>query len=236
VVDAASQPADVPAVVGAASQHAETRPTPTGSSPAERAAALSGPRPLEVYGGEHAPRKRRRTLLGAGITVLVLLIVLGGGYGAWRWSQRQYFVGQAEGTVAIYRGLPQDLGPVSLASLAQTFPDIPVADLPRYWQGSVGDGILADDQKDAIAIVGNLREQAKACKAAAARATATPSPAKPAATPVRTPIRTPVKTPPPASPTATPKPPAPTTTTTTPPRTSPTAGQDDCTGIGEVSP
>ena len=243
VVDAASQPSDVPAVVGSASQHTDRRP-PAGAnaSPAEKAAALSGPRQMEVYGGGHAPKRRRRTLLGAGIGVLVLLIVLGGGYGAWRWSQRQYFVGQSAGAVAIYRGLPQDVGPVSLAKLSQTFPDVPVADLPRYWQGSVSDGIVARDQQDAFEIVSNLRDQAKACRAAADRAKTKPTTSL-SRTPVVTPSTvspatvTPATVTPPPTGTPTPSTVSPSSTgPTTSPTTSPSAGQDDCTGIGEVAP
>lgn len=184
VVDADGDdlPATVPQVVGAAERRlggrAKTRAIPT--SPAEKAAALT----REVSGGSSrsddddglelaedtkrstASKVVRRTLGG-----LIVLAVLGiGTYAAWTWSQRQFFVAADGATIAIFRGVSQDLGPISLSSV-ETPTNVLVADLPADVQTSVANTISARDLPDAQAKVDVLWAAALRCRLLAATGT-----------------------------------------------------------------
>lgn len=121
-----------------------------------------------------------------GVFTLVLLILLGGGgFGAYRWSQGQYFVGADSGSVAVFKGLQQNIGPLSLKSVDSVAKDVPVDGLSDSSQKKVKAGIPADDEADAKSTVSDLRTEAQ-CIAAAKQAeeeaqntpteTATPTP------------------------------------------------------------
>ncbi|HST83877.1 MAG TPA: PP2C family serine/threonine-protein phosphatase [Kineosporiaceae bacterium] len=182
IVDAIGTPTDtVPVVVGAASLQQQTRPL-SGGSAAERAAELTAP---GAANGVHSPersapsRPAGRRVLRFGLATLVIVGLLGGGgYGAYRWSQSQFFVGSSSGSVAIFHGLPQDLGPVTLSSVASVAADVPLADLPPWTRNQVEQGIVTDDEIAAEGVVDRLRVQAANCRAALATPppTATPTP------------------------------------------------------------
>lgn len=176
VVDAGdTSPETVPSVVGAASSRQPARPATAQPSPAERAAELTAPATAPtpvVEEPEPAGRGRRLRRLALAGTALTLLVG-GGAYGAWRWSQVQFFVGSAQGQVAIYRGLPQNLGPIKLSSVDQLVSDVPVDELPSYSRQRVQRGIIADDKSSAGQIVQQLRDQVQACRAAQAATTPT---------------------------------------------------------------
>lgn len=203
VVEVDAGPSAVPMVVGAAAEGAVRRPAP--DSPAAKAAALSPPqtprhRELEDELDGHRPHWGRRVLL------LLLLVALlgGGGYGAWAWSQTQYYVGAEADQVAIFRGLTQDVGPLKTSRLYAR-QDVALADLPAYHRERVEADIPATDLSDARRIVTTLREQAQLCRQARAKLSPTPtaSPAPRAASPTASPRPTPTVSRPP-SPTATP--------------------------------
>jgi protein phosphatase len=171
----AGQPADsAPTVVGAASLR-QSRPIPgnppgNNGSAAERAAALTAPVPAkDGDDAEPSPNstsshghRRLRRLLGG---LLVITVLAGGVYTAWRWVMRQYFVGTRNGNVAIYHGIPDDIGPVQLSSLDEELIDVPVNDLPQYSRDRIRHGIVADNRVEALRIVSNLRDQAATCRA-----------------------------------------------------------------------
>ena len=58
-------------------------------------------------------------------------------------------------TVAIYRGVQQDIGPISLHSVYQQT-SIKVSDLPSYTRQSVEDTISANDLAEAKQIIDRL--------------------------------------------------------------------------------
>ncbi|WP_369068799.1 Stp1/IreP family PP2C-type Ser/Thr phosphatase [Kineococcus terrestris] len=180
-------PSTTPQVVGAAAFHRPRRSSATGT-PAARAAALRGEQgdgaddeeddaARAAEGAGSRRRRRRRWIAGP----LVLLLLLGAGaYGVWDWSQRQWFVGADAGQVALYRGLTQDVGPVTTSSVVE-LTGVALADLPPTYRRQVQNRISAVDRAGAERTVANLREIAVACRAAAARV-ATPAPtASPAA-------------------------------------------------------
>ena len=173
VVEVDASPSAVPVVVGAASSGGNRRSE--GSSAAAKAAALS-PQLDDADGeGDLEDSERASHRVRRGLLLLLVLALLGGsGYGAWRWSQHQYYVGAQGKNVAIFKGLSQDIGPLHTSKVYAEQP-IVLSDLPAYQQDRVRADIAANDLTDAQRIVGTLSRQAKLCRAAAASASASPS-------------------------------------------------------------
>ena len=105
-------------------------------------------------------RRRRSRRIGwiVGIFVLLAVIVTGLIIG-YRITQTHYFVGANGQTVAIYRGVQQDLGPISLHSVYQQT-SIQLSKLPQYTRQSVVSTISADSLTDAKKIVSRLSADA----------------------------------------------------------------------------
>jgi protein phosphatase len=130
-------------------------------TPAEKAAALT--REVRGEGGEGIELAEEGSPSGLvswlrrGLVGLAIVVVLAAGaWATYDWSQRQYFVGEEEGRVAIFRGVSQDLGPVDLSE-PETVTDIEVTALPTYYQQQVRSSLSADDLVGAEAIVAELR-------------------------------------------------------------------------------
>ncbi len=163
-------PSAVPVTVGAAAEGAIKHDRT--DTPAAKAAALR-PEPEDLDDeyddvGDARPHRGRRAVL-----LLLFIVLLGGAaFGAWRWSQTQYYVGAEGKQVAIFRGLTQDVGPLRTSELYRT-EDVALADLPTYQQEQVRADIATDNLTDAERIVSTLREQAELCRSIA---TASPSP------------------------------------------------------------
>lgn len=178
VADVVDEPAtadSAPAVVGAASVRPQRQPTEDGTSPAERAAALTG-RPEDDEGPDDATGRRprgRAAVRLAGVAVVAVLLA-GGGMGAWHWVRQQYFVGVLGDQVAVFRGLPQDLGPIDLSTLDHTT-GVLVASLPPADRDSVRAGLVVDSREQATEKVAALRLAAD-CAAQAAGTAPTPGP------------------------------------------------------------
>ncbi|WP_336921509.1 PP2C family protein-serine/threonine phosphatase [Aquipuribacter sp. SD81] len=161
VVDLDDPPSTAPQVVGAAA--ARTRGGPAAAaaadSPAQRAASLTRQADADDEDDDDTPLGRR-WVFWAVVAVLVAGLA-GSVWAAWTWSQQQYFVGVAQaqdGTevVAVYRGLPQDLGPLRLSSVVEVT-DIPLEQLPVYQRGPVSEGITASGLDDARSRAEGLR-------------------------------------------------------------------------------
>jgi PPM family protein phosphatase len=216
VVDASSGDAStLPEVVGAATVHGTVRTEAASSSPAARAAALGRqPHSGDGHGGRTShdddpqevpsvgnPASKKRWALRGLATVLALGLLAAGGYAAYAWSQKQFFVGADAGQVAIYRGLPQDIGPVRMSSVYER-QDVAVSALPPYSQEQVRNAITADDLADARTKVHELREQALRCTNAPILPTlpsTTPATTSPTASPTTSPAATATPTPPTAT-------------------------------------
>ena len=206
-------PPTQPQIVGSAATRTKgTRPIPL--TPAAKAAALSREAsgelddddPEQVALAEEGPASGRTRWLRRIAVLLVVLIVLGGGsYAAYTWTQGQYFVGAHDGKVAIYQGVSQDLGPVKLSHV-ESQSDVALDDLPEFERQQVQETVSKDSLAEAQALLNRLRTDALRC--AASRATG--DACEDAGTP--TPSTT-TTTGPTSSTTTT----GPTTTTTTPP-------------------
>jgi serine/threonine protein phosphatase PrpC len=248
IVDAVGTPTDtVPIVVGAASNREQPRPPRPGGgggSAAERAAELTAiPAPEAARDDGPAPHRRSGRILRIGLASLVVAAVLGvGGWGAYRWSQGQFFVGASQGSVAIFRGLPQDVGPLKLSSVASLAPDVAITDLPQYTRNQVEQGIVTNDEPSAQSVVQQLRITAAQCRAAANPTPSVTPTTKPATAPTTKPTAPTTKsTAPAAAPKAGTQAAAGATSSTAPAPTatgSATEGSggggtaDDCRGLG----
>ena len=104
-----------------------------------------------------ARRRRITWLVGVVVIVALIMAALFVGY---RWSQSLYYVGADGRTVAIYRGVQQDLGPISLHSIYSET-SVQLADLPSYTRKTVEDTISAADLAEAKAIIKRLTDASK---------------------------------------------------------------------------
>lgn len=145
-------------------------------------------------------RRRAATWVKFVLALLLPVLVLGGGaYGWYSYTQTQYFIGPADAHVAVFRGVPDRILGVDLSTLEQK-DTTRIADLPPYYAAKVQGGIPVSDRESADRTLGELREKAAECIAqreARARATALPTPSPPATTPGLDPVATatPLETP-----------------------------------------
>lgn len=154
-LDTGNLPSSVPQIVGAAATDRLAKSRAAFSSPAARAAALSPPPAADD--DEEEPRKPRRRGLGAIIGVFVILMLLGGGaWAGYTWTQSQYYVSVDDGYVAIFRGIPQEIGPLSFAEVHEVT-DIALADLPGFAQDRLSSPITRDSLTGAENVVESLR-------------------------------------------------------------------------------
>lgn len=102
---------------------------------------------------------RARTI----IAVIMLIVAIGAtvaGALGWRWSQQQYYVGQADGVVTIYQGVPTDVFGLRLSHEVKKT-TITVKNLPSSWQEQLEKGIIADSYDDAIEHTEQIRDEAQ---------------------------------------------------------------------------
>ena len=60
---------------------------------------------------------RPRWPVVSSILVVLLVLIAGGGYAGWRYTQDQYYVGAADGQVVIFRGINEKVAGLSLSSV-----------------------------------------------------------------------------------------------------------------------
>ena len=70
---------------------------------------------------------------------------------------RQWYVGESNGYVAVFQGIPATLGGFHLShvELETDIPAVEVAQLPQY--PALADGITASDREEALGIVEQIR-------------------------------------------------------------------------------
>jgi protein phosphatase len=173
--------ADAPVVVGAAGEPRNREQLPGFSFPADsqpdsRSATVlrvssdtsqDAPRVADiagVYREEQRARVRRRGLkLSALIVVIALAIaaVIGATYA---WAQTQYYVGSDGGYVAVFRGVPGSVGPLSLHTVEHTT-TLTVDSLPDFEAMQVEATISTSSLAAADQVVQRLTERAAQCTA-----------------------------------------------------------------------
>ncbi|WP_036958735.1 PP2C family protein-serine/threonine phosphatase [Promicromonospora kroppenstedtii] len=137
--------------------------------------------------GEETPVRKKRawlTVLGA----LLLVVGLGlAGWGGYRWTQTQYYVGESDGQVAVFRGIPATAGPLTF-STAVELTGTRVDELPAFVGDRVNETIRANSLEDARGRAERLISEATA----ETEPSASPTPSStPSATTSSTPTPTP---------------------------------------------
>lgn len=146
-----------PAVVGAAANQVGTDSDTSRQAPVVDEDELSDdPRdPEELRYAPLAPRRfrwLRRIVIGVALLAVIGLALTW----VYDWTQRQYYVAESEGKVAIYQGLDGSIAGFGLSDVYDTT-DLEVDDLDETWQHRVEQGIEADNLQDARDTVSNLR-------------------------------------------------------------------------------
>ena len=183
IVGSAAIHRTLPAVASAASP-GEGSPT----TPAAKAAALvagleddadaaeeaSMPGAAEALADaeERQRRRRRRSILG---TVLLLIAVAGTLILVYNWTQSQYYVGISDGKVAIYQGIPQTLGPISLSHVVETYDEPALDELDERMRKRLEETVPRISLNDARTYI----EDTVSGQASTPEATATPTPQTP---------------------------------------------------------
>ena len=176
IVDLDKDPAPPTAqqVVGAAAGHRVTTTHALPLSPAAKAAALSRKALGTQFEDEQQAESsrldgadpgagRRRWLKVSFLLVLVVAALVGGSYAAYSWSQQQYYVGEANGRVAVYEGVSQTVGPWQLSHVvAQS--DIRLNNLPDFYRGKLDATVSTSSIEAARRLVTDLRVQAIQCQ------------------------------------------------------------------------
>jgi PPM family protein phosphatase len=145
-----------PIVGGAAARDRGMATSADDTMSAARASAVTTPRPAapeplaDGVDRDDEDDQPRRHPLRAMTMAAVLILILGGGlYGGWFYTQSKYYVGVTEdGTVAIFRGVPGEIAGLHLSS-EHARSRTKVNDLTDVAQDTVKKGIAADNRADA---------------------------------------------------------------------------------------
>jgi PPM family protein phosphatase len=228
VVETQPSSGHTPQLVGAAAELAQGstgRGEPTIAVPGHGHGADGGHASLDPEELRYAPRppKRFPWLRRIAVLVVVLALIGGGGWFAYSWTQKQYYVGTDGDYVAIFKGIEADLPGLSLSKVYER-QALQVDKLPTYSREQVEANIQADNLPGARSIVAELQHTAAEC-AAKVKPTPTPTP-KPSTPPVSKPA---VSTPPVSKPPVSSPPPSTAPTGTASPSTP--VDPDDCDGV-----
>ncbi|MDT3766807.1 protein phosphatase 2C domain-containing protein [Gleimia hominis] len=160
IVPAGQEPVQAPQIVGSIAVD-RAAPTRGGSSAAARAATLNpqAPEEDEEDEGEDTVPKRKRWIAPFFTLLLVALLALGG-WAGYVWSQNQFFAKANNGSVVIYRGIPQSLGPWKLFHPVEVTP-IKVEDLKPVEQSRLQDPVRRSSREQIDAYIHSLNNEKK---------------------------------------------------------------------------
>jgi protein phosphatase len=106
---------------------------------------------------EDRRRARRRRISWLVFVAAVIAAIVAAAIIGYQWTQTHYFVGAHDGRVAIYQGVQQNIGPITLSHVLQET-TIELDDLPISRQNAVEATINADDLADARRIIEALAD------------------------------------------------------------------------------
>jgi protein phosphatase len=161
---AKTRPRDVSQIVGSAAAAQGDAPEAreqAKDTPAARAAALSDDGSDAVSDGvpDDTPRRRIvRTwerLRPWALPLAAFLVLFAGAFGAYSWTQTQYYVGDFDGDVSIFRGIPQSIGPFALSTLVSET-GISLSQLEPFEQDRIRSAIQTGSLSDAWDVVDGL--------------------------------------------------------------------------------
>ncbi|MFC5369306.1 protein phosphatase 2C domain-containing protein [Arcanobacterium bovis] len=126
-------------------------------SAAEQAAQLIPPAedaedPIEEPSRRRTPLARLAVVMGIFAVIGIALTA------AYAWTQSQYYVAPAGENIGIYKGIPQDIGPISLHSLEERT-DVRIKDLTEVVQHRLETPITRSSLSEARELVATLSEQ-----------------------------------------------------------------------------
>ena len=107
---------------------------------------------------------RRRWPVVTTLLVILVLFIAGGLYGGWRYVQGQYFIGVQNGSVAIFRGVNQNVAGISLSSVVQRYGSLPVAQVVPSDQGMIRQTITESSLGAAQSLVGQIQSGVSSCR------------------------------------------------------------------------
>lgn len=183
IVGSAAIHRTLPAVTSAASPGEGSPATPAAKAAAlvagleddadaaEGASSPAAPGAAEALADaeERRRRRRRRSILG---TVLLLIAVAGTLILVYNWTQSQYYVAISDGKVAIYQGIPQTLGPISLSHVVETYDEPALDELDERMRKRLEETVPRASLADARSYI----EDTVSAQASTPEATATPTP------------------------------------------------------------
>lgn len=169
IVPAGSTQIAAPQVVGAASQE-RFSPSRLGSSAAAKAAQLNAPE-VQPEVGAPAPARPVAPSHPWRTSIISLLVVLTVGVGTWlgyAWTQTRFYITGVSGTIVVYQGIPQNIGPWELSTLIDTT-DIQLKSLDDATQKRYSDPspVTVGSREEVDKIIADLRGKVAAQKKAA---------------------------------------------------------------------
>lgn len=112
--------------------------------------------PVDSEHDSPPPNTRLRRIIMWSVAALAVVALVVGGAIAYAWTQTQYFVGTSNGNVAIYQGVSQKLGPITLSHL-QRETSVRVSSLPEYSKQLVASTMPASSLSAAEQIISDLQ-------------------------------------------------------------------------------
>ncbi|BDZ42092.1 serine/threonine protein phosphatase [Paraoerskovia sediminicola] len=122
---------DVPATQALTAGTSSDTATATEATPVDQDEADHEPDETGPTDARDAPR--RRPWIPVLATLLVLAVLAGATWAAYAWTQTRYFIGESDGKVAVYQGVPSTIGPIELFSVVDVS-TTEVENLPGYLQ------------------------------------------------------------------------------------------------------
>lgn len=139
-------------------------PPPRSASTAEKATGRTtdaplGPPPSSASPSNDDPGFGRRVVRKIVVTLVILMVLVGAGYGALRYSlNRSWFVGVSdEDVVTIYQGRPEEVLGISMKEVEEET-GITMEDVPEFKRADLEEGIKTDSLEEAQATVDSLGE------------------------------------------------------------------------------
>lgn len=111
---------------------------------------------LEELIREDRRRLIRRRVVWSLSVVVIIGALAGAAFAAYEWTQTRYFVGESNGFVAIYQGVPESVGPFTLSTLYDQT-DMSIESLQVFEQERLSQSLPAESLDDARDIVERLR-------------------------------------------------------------------------------